>query len=186
MSFGILDGVGRALGFSPWELQDAEEILRDRRGGSPSVRAAEAAARAELYGSASFRLVAGIGEDGQRPAQAGLVMASGPVGTNFVFVSVPAREGTGIYDAGDIYNMMPRHLMITMLIFAGMVCPEDRGSWFELTLHTLFSSGYNTCTHFIKVRPSAGRGGEGEGRAVGPRRPVLVTSAPENACCLPM
>lgn len=127
MTFGIGDGVARTLGFSPWDLQDPEEILRDRRAGTPSARAEEAALRQALASSASFRLVAGVGEDGRRQGP-GMIMASSPVGPNFLFVSVPGSEGTGIYDATDIYTMVPRHMMLTMLLFAGIICPEDRKS----------------------------------------------------------
>jgi hypothetical protein len=147
---GILDGVGRALGLSPWELQDVEEILCDRRAGSPGVLAQEAGARAELSNSASFRLATGMGADGRRPGAA-LVMASAPVGSNFVFVSVPGTVAAGIYDSADVSALLPRHQVIMMLLFASIICPEDRRSWFELTLNTLFSPGYGTCTRFIKV-----------------------------------
>lgn len=151
VTHGIADGVARLLDISPWELQDAQEVLQDRRAGSPSVRAEEATAREALAGSASFRLAAGVGEDGRRPGH-GLVLASSPVGANLVFVSIAGTEGTGIYDAADIYTMIPRHMMLTMLSFAGVICPEDRRAFFELTLSALFSSGYRTCSRFIKVR----------------------------------
>ena len=150
VTYGIADGVARLLDISPWELQDPQEFLQDRRAGSPSVRAEEATARAALAGSASLWLAAGVGEDGRRPGP-GMVLASSPVGANLVFASIAGAEGTGIYDAADVYTMIPRHMMLTMLFFAGVVCPEDRPAFFYLTLSALFSSGYRTCSRFIKV-----------------------------------
>lgn len=151
VTYGIADGVARLLGISPWELQDPLEILQDRHAGSPSVRAEEATAREALMGSASLRIAAGVAEDGRWPGP-GMVLASSPVGANLVFVSIAGAEVAGIYDAADIYTMIPRHMMLTMLSFAGLVCPEDRPAFFDLTLSALFSSGYRTCSRFIKVR----------------------------------
>lgn len=151
VTYGILDGVSRALDLSPWELEDAAELLRDRRAGSPDVRAQEVAAREELFNSASFRLITGIGEDGVR-AGSGVCVVSGPVDASFIFVSVHGAAENGIYNAADVYSMMPKHMMIAMLLFAGLICPEDRRHWFELMLHTLFSTGYRSCTRLIKVR----------------------------------